>query len=322
MTPTVVVTPNPAIDVTYDVAAARLGSTNRVRKVHKRAGGKGLNVARVLETLGHTTTSVLPLGGAAGDWIDRALRGDGLAAVVSATTHETRTTVTISEPGRHPTVFAESGAALLADEWLRLTSAVAEALSTANATVTAQDRPDPLARWGAPARSSMLVVSGSFPPETDLAVVGDWIASAAALSIPSLVDSSGDALIAAARAGADIVKPNADELRDATGASTVEEGMRVLLNLGARLVVVSRGADGLVAADGERTWRSPAVAGVTGNPTGAGDAATAGLVAALTRGMPIDVALTWAAAAGAAAVLRPTAGEIELSDFTSFVDGS
>ena len=48
----VVVTLNPALDVTHYVDRADWSGVNRPHEVHVRAGGKGLNVARTLRTLG------------------------------------------------------------------------------------------------------------------------------------------------------------------------------------------------------------------------------------------------------------------------------
>jgi fructose-1-phosphate kinase PfkB-like protein len=60
--------------------------------------------------------------------------------------------------------------------------------------------------------------------------------------------------------------------------------------------------------------RQAAVPDVHGNSTGAGDAATAGIVSALTAGAPLGEALRWGAVLGAAAVVRPTAGEVRRAD--------
>ena len=46
------ITPNPALDVTYEVDELLLHRTTRVRAVHERPGGKGVNVARVAAALG------------------------------------------------------------------------------------------------------------------------------------------------------------------------------------------------------------------------------------------------------------------------------
>ena len=48
----VTVTMNPSIDVSYPLTSFKLDTVNRVAKVSKTAGGKGLNVTRVLHELG------------------------------------------------------------------------------------------------------------------------------------------------------------------------------------------------------------------------------------------------------------------------------
>jgi len=293
----VVVTPNPAIDVTYGVTDQSPGETHRVGSVERRPGGKGINVARGLLALGHDPVNVLPLGGGAGDWIAAELAALGLAASVTPIAGLTRTCVAITDPHGHPTVYNEPGPLVAAAEWHALLADTARQLRDA----------------------SMLVVSGSLPGGTDDTVIGELVAVAKAADVPVLLDVSGASLTAAARAGADILKPNAQELLEATGELTLDAAIDAVRSLGAGLVVVSRGTDGLVAVDDRGAYSVPAVSGVTGNPTGAGDAATAGLAAALLDGLPVADALAWAAALGAAAVLRPVAGEVDLDAFHRFL---
>ena len=47
-----VVSLNPALDLTYEVDAADWAGVNRPHTVHVRPGGKGVNVARTLRALG------------------------------------------------------------------------------------------------------------------------------------------------------------------------------------------------------------------------------------------------------------------------------
>jgi fructose-1-phosphate kinase PfkB-like protein len=58
------VTLNLALDVTYRVATVHVHAANRVTAIAERAGGKGVNVARVLQALGHETVvcGLLSLG--------------------------------------------------------------------------------------------------------------------------------------------------------------------------------------------------------------------------------------------------------------------
>ncbi|MGK9147805.1 hexose kinase [Plantibacter flavus] len=295
--PVVVVTPNPAVDVTYTVDEQQLGVTQRVRSIARRPGGKGVNVASVLAALDVPTIQVLPLGGASGAWIGGSLRAAGFDVRVAPVSGDTRSTVTVVDDHQHPTLFAEAGPTITAREWVVLTAELRDALRLA----------------------SHLVISGSFPPSTPDEVVETLVRAGVEAGVPVVVDVSGPALLAAARSGATIVKPNLDEAMTATGESDLESARTALLELGARTVVISRGADGLTSGDGDSAHDVPAVPGVTGNPTGAGDATTAALVAALRAGLPLPDALRRAAAAGAAAVLEPVAGAIDLEAFHRFL---
>ena len=293
----VVVTPNPAVDVTYGVADQTAGETHRVATVERRPGGKGVNVARGLLALGHDPVNVLPLGGPTGEWMRAALADLGLDASITPVAGLTRTCVAITDPHGHPTVYNEPGPAVSDAEWDALLADTARLLADA----------------------SMLVVSGSLPGGTDASIITSLVGVAKAAGVPVLLDVSGPSLLAAARAQADVLKPNAQELLEATGAATLDAAVTAIRQLGAGLVVVSRGTDGIVATDDTQGYAVDAVAGVTGNPTGAGDAATAGLAAALLDGLPVAEALRWAAALGAAAVLRPVAGEVDLDAFHRFL---
>lgn len=307
-----VVTPNPAVDVTYRVAEQRIGETQRVLEVQRRPGGKGLNVGRVLAATGDPTHAVLPLGGDGGRWIAHTLDALGLAHSDVDVHGETRTTVTVVDDLAHPTMFGEPGPVLSPDEWDSVTTAVGTLLDGGAA--------------GTP-HATALVVSGSLPRDTDPAVVARWVSAARHRGVPSVVDCSGAALVAAASAGATVCKPNREELLDATGTDDERAGALRLLGLGATVVVVSRGSEGIAAHTTEHVLEVPAVPGVSGNPTGAGDAATAGLVRALTSaGTDIATddatllrALRSAAAFGAAAVLRPVAGEVDPADVDRFL---
>lgn len=329
-----VVTPNPAVDVTYRVAEQRIGETQRVLEVQRHPGGKGLNVGRVLAATGVPTHAVLPLGGDGGRWIAHALDDLGLAHTDVAVRGETRTTVTVVDDLAHPTMFGEPGPVLSPDEWDTVTAAVETLLDGDGGA--GGDVGDTRGTADAPPAAA-LVVSGSLPRDTDPTVVARWVTAARRRGVLSVVDCSGTALLAAASAGATVCKPNREELLEATGADDERSGALRLLGLGATVVVVSRGSAGIAAHTAEHVLEVPAVPGVSGNPTGAGDAATAGLVGVLVdvlvgAGLPgpdgsvpapddatLLRALRSAAAHGAAAVLQPVAGVVDPADVHRFL---
>ncbi|MGP5377770.1 1-phosphofructokinase family hexose kinase [Brachybacterium alimentarium] len=286
----VVLTPNPAVDVTYCVAKQQIGVTQRVLTVLRHPGGKGINVSRILTSHGADTLCVLPLAGETGRWISREAQELGQSVRPVWIDGESRTTTTIVDDLHHPTMYGEPGPDADAAQWRELTAVIEETLEGADA----------------------LVISGSLPPGVPATMVGTWVSAARRAGVLSLVDVSGKALLAAARAGADICKPNREELQTATGCGDVADAAAVLLEAGAGCVVVSAGHEGIEAygLDGLATSVS-AVPEVTGNPTGAGDAATAGLLLAWLDGQSLRECLTHAAAFGAAAVLRPVAGEVD-----------
>jgi tagatose 6-phosphate kinase len=116
-----------------------------------------------------------------------------------------------------------------------------------------------------------------------------------------------------ARVLAMTIKPNAGELAAVTGTDDPVAGARMP---GARTVVVSLGAEGLLAVTGEEVHRVPPPQVVTGNPTGAGDAVVAPLAAG--AGSPWPDLLGDAAALSAAAVLAPLAGSYDSAAYERF----
>jgi len=286
----VAVTPNPAIDLTYRVPALEPGGTHRVPTASARAGGKGVNVARVLHQQGRPVIVVGTAGGESGRQLAADLERSGIAHALVPVAADTRRTVAIVDDEGAATVLNETGAEPDAEEVRWLHDRVVGLLPGA----------------------SCLVGSGSLPPGVSTEFYGSLVREASGRGIPSVIDASGPALVMAAAAGANVLKPNAEELQTATGEADPIRGGEALLALGAGLVLVSLGADGMLAlsARGDR-WRARLPEPLRGNPTGAGDAAVAAVAAAITEGAEeVPALLIRASAWSAAAVLMPLAGEI------------
>jgi len=277
------VTGNPALDVSYRVEDLRPGRTHRVRTVHERAGGKGLNVSRVLHERGVPTLALGPVGGILGDSLRADLAEAGVPHDLLPVAAPTRMTIAVVDDGGDATLFTEPGGPLSPVDWERLVALVQRHL----------------------AHADVLVCSGSLPPGAPVDGYADLVRRAAGAGVPTVVDTSGAALLAAAAAGADVVKPNLDEFREAVGS----DDPAALADLGATAVVVSLGVDGVRAhtPGGSFTARPPSR--VAGNPTGAGDAAVAALAHTVGADWPdrLRTAVAWSAAAVAA----PLAGTLD-----------
>jgi len=298
------VTPNPALDLTWHVDALTPGATHRMGPGAARAGGKGLNVARVLHATGHEVLALATAGGASGDALRADLEASGVPNRVLPVAGATRRSVAIvDDRSGETTILNEFGAALSPDEAASL-AANAERLA---------------------ASADAVAICGSLPPGFGPETLGELVGRLVATGTPVVVDTSGPGILAAARAGAHALKPNRDELEAATGHADPVTGARELIDLGARLVVVSLGADGLVVVG--RTGppvRARLPRPLHGNATGAGDAAVAAIAVALADGggapdrepdlgaalaRRIELARR-ATAWSASAVLMPVAGEL------------
>ena len=71
--PILTLTLNPSVDISYQLPTLSLDTVNRVTTVSKTAGGKGLNVARVLSLLDQEVYASGFLGGTLGKFISQAL---------------------------------------------------------------------------------------------------------------------------------------------------------------------------------------------------------------------------------------------------------
>lgn len=169
--------------------------------------------------------------------------------------------------------------------------------------------------------SRALVLSGSLPGGVQPDAYAGLVRLARERGVPVVLDAAGPALTEALGARPTVIKPNAAELREATGLDDPLAAARQLLAAGARTVVASLGPDGLLAvtpAGARRAFLTPP-AEIRGNPTGAGDAAVAALAFSLADGAPLPVALSHAVALSAATVHAPYAGRFDQQQYQRYL---
>jgi sugar/nucleoside kinase (ribokinase family) len=119
----------------------------------------------------------------------------------------------------------------------------------------------------------------------------------------------------------DVFVPNEDEARILTGESQPADQARVLREAGARMVIITRGQQGLYATDGQQLIEMGVFPVELIDPSGCGDCFTAGLIAGLLRHWEFQRTLTFASAAGAlgATALGCTSGVPPFDDIERFV---
>ncbi|MFF5211728.1 1-phosphofructokinase family hexose kinase [Streptosporangium sp. NPDC000396] len=339
------VTLNLALDVTYMTENVDWDGVNRVRTVHRRAGGKGVNVARVLADLGRDVLVTGLSGGPTGRAAEADLAAAGLPAALTPIAAESRSTLAVCDLAPAPGTVSTVGGAERAARRTALFNEPGPVVTEAELERFLHDYDTRLGR------AATVVISGSLPRGVPAGFYAELAARARERGVPAIVDADGEPLRHAPAGRPSIVKPNAEELSRALalesalargdggpaasgevletetlrhdGASptgrrpsgTTLAGAAMLRQGGAESVVVSLGADGLLAVTPEGAWRAAMPYRVEGNPTGAGDALVAGLALGLVEGMPWPDRLRRAAALGAAAVAAPVAGEVDRETF-------
>ncbi|WP_166348389.1 1-phosphofructokinase family hexose kinase [Phytoactinopolyspora limicola] len=284
------VTPNPAVDVTYPVDRLRPGGTHRVDGVATRPGGKGLNVARVLHQRGVPVLVTGPIGGADGQLLRSGVESLGIPQALVELDVNTRRTVTIVDRAAgDATLFNEPGPVLTPHQWNQLRSAIVEQAGNAQ----------------------IVTISGSLPPGIDPAALAELTRTIIAAGRPLVADTSGPALAEVAAAGPTVLKPNAAELREATGIDDPQRAAEYLRGDSVGAVVVSLGGDGLLAVTNSGRWRARLPRPLDGNPTGAGDSVVAAIAAGLRSGSSWPEIVRDACALSAATVRAPVAGEFD-----------
>lgn len=278
------ITPNPALDKTYVLKGLKHGRVNRVERITKQAGGKGLNVARITKTLGCDTTATGFIAGLTGDLIERDLRTLGIKPDFVRVDGETRTCLAVSHGAERPTEINEPGPEVSRSAWSELLIRV-----------------DNLSETG-----EWVAISGSLPPGITASDVSALVERLRASGRRVILDVTGSVLRECLASRPTAIKPNEDELAElVTCQPNGMDPAYVALDLvaqGIDIVMISMGARGAFVAYGEGVvWVGGDPVRVE-NPVGSGDAMVGGLIAGLAQGCSRIDAIRLATAAALANV--------------------
>lgn len=298
---------NLAVDMIMDVCGLQTNRVHRALSSLRQAGGKGVNVARVLKTLGERCILTGFLGGRSGDFVAAGLRSEGIANSCTRIKGESRTCLILNDRQNYQqTVVNELGAEVRNDEWIQFTHTYKGLLSD----------------------SELIIITGSLPPGLPRDAYALLIHVANGQRKPVLLDSSSEALREAVPAAPFIVKVNDAEagellnekVGDFADAAQATDRLR---ELGARNALITLGARGAIFNFENVKYRFVPPKVDIQNSVGSGDAVIAGLAAGLRRRLPPQQTGALAVAAGTANALhgmgRCSAGEIsEILNEVSF----
>ena len=300
----VTLTANPSLDRTVELPGALVrGAVQRAAATAEQSGGKGVNVCRALTASGIACLAVLP--GADNDPVMAGLQQSGVPYLNLPIAAQLRSNITLTEPDGTTTKVNAPGPSLDPLEQEALIALLVGACTPKEGS----------------GQVSWLVLAGSLPPEMPLdfyAAVAAAVRGRLGADAPRIaIDTSGPPLRGALLHGAapDLLKPNAEELAEATGFASEAEleadpvlaarAASILLERGVGSVLGTLGAKGAFLVTAEGSWlagRPPVQARST---VGAGDSSLAGYLLAETAGAAPADCLRQAVAHGAAAAGLP-----------------
>lgn len=299
----ITVTLNPAVDKTCTAQSVRQGEVNRMRSVMRIAGGKGINVTRILRQYGYPVTATGFLGGYNGCFIEEELQKREVICCFVRVQGETRTNMNIVADDGYVTELLEPGPEIPKEKQQDFLQCY-----------------DSLLEDGC-----MVLLSGSVAAGMDKGIYGELVKRARAANIPVYLDSSGESMRQGIRELPDLIKPNWKELeyimrRRLTSREEVAEAALFLRNQGIGRVIVSMGSKGLlsVTEDGVLHARTERIQAV--NTVACGDSVVAAYAMAYRNGETEEEAIRRACAISAANALTMESAEIPMREAETLME--
>jgi len=222
------VTLNPALDRTLWIEKIKPDDSNRIEKEERFAGGKGIDVSRVLTELGITNKALGFVGGFDGEELEGRLINEGISCDFIRISGETRTNIVVNDMKTgNQTIFSARGPEIRPYELMQIIHKI-EKLET----------------------PEIVIISGSLPPGIHPEIYRKIIEILKDKGAKIVLDADGDALKSSIQSRPDIIKPNVHELSRLSGINLVHmdeiiNTARSTCEKGIGIILVSMGARGM-----------------------------------------------------------------------------
>lgn len=296
------ITLNPSIDKRYIIGTLEKGKVMRTSKVINTAGGKGLNVSRVLKDMGSNVLATGFLGDHNGRFIEERLKDYKIKCEFQWIKDSTRCCIAILDDEGNQTEILEPGPFILKEEKHSFLEKYNDILDKVN----------------------ILVISGSLPKGLDKDFYKTLINLARKKEKLVLLDSSGHSLKEAIKSKPYFIKPNIEELEALTNKSLKSdfEIIREIDELhseGIDLIIISLGKDGAIGSlNGEKYKVIPPKVNAI-NAVGSGDSMVAAVAYALSKSMNLIDLLTMAVSTGTANAMEEVTGHINMNNLKDII---
>lgn len=275
------VTINPAIDHYISFKEENKfceGKLNKVTNSYSLAGGKGINVSKVLNNYTVPSTALGFVGGFTGDFIKNNLIKEKVNFDFTTLEEETRINIKMNNFGVETEIAGKS-------------PFISETLFK-----------DFLNKFSNLKEGDILVLSGSVPDSLNANIYSN-ILETLPVGVKVILDTRDKPFEEALKKGVFLVKPNKKELEEffkreiLTDEDLLKAG-KELQKLGAKNVLISLGGDGSLLITENNVLRGKAPKGNVISTVGAGDSMVAGIIYGLSQGNSLEDSLKYGIASG------------------------
>jgi 6-phosphofructokinase 2 len=280
------ITLNPALDRIIQISDLKTDDSNKIIKEDKFAGGKGIDVSKVIRELDGISTALGFIGGFDGLELEGLLINNGVICDFIKISNETRTNIIIQD----------------------IDTKTQTSLNSKGPGIKPAELADFFHKIHVIDDAEFVVISGSIPPGVNLNIYEQIIDLMRKKGVKVSLDADGESMLQGIRAKPYMIKPNKHELirlvgEEVSGIDDFVFHARNLVNKGISLVIVSLGADGIIAASKTKAFHVTPPKVEVVNKVGAGDSLVAGIVHAMTKGEPLEESLVLGVAAGTATTI-------------------
>lgn len=278
---------NPAIDRTIIVDEISKVDVTRVQKTRRDAAGKGINVSKVIDSLGGTSVCLGFIAGENGRYIKNQLAQNNIKNVFVDVEGETRENIKVLQTNSSGMIeLNEKGPIITKEDKEKLFNILDSLL----------------------VKNDVLAISGSIPQGLDVSIYKEIIERYKSKGVVIVLDASGDLFTVGIEGLPHIIKPNKYELEKYLNKPLVSDRdialeAKKLIVKGIDKVIVSLGKEGAIYVDCENSYRVVVPSLEVKSTVGAGDSFVAGLCVGLSRFDDEQELIKYAASVGSASCL-------------------
>ncbi len=277
---------NPALDKTVEIANLQVGEVNRISSMRLDGGGKGINVSKVLKSMGQESVAMGIVGGNNGNAIKEYLAKLLISNEFVQADGETRVNLKIIDTVNGTNTDINESGFFVGEE---VVNKVKEKLEAA---VNLSD---------------IVVFAGSIPKGVSTDIYFTLTNLCKSKGAKVFLDVDGEMFKEGIKAVPYLIKPNINELeayfgRKLENVQQIAEACTQFIEMGIEKVVVSLGGDGALFITKDKTILGNGVKVRVKSTVGAGDSMVASLVLSEIKNHSLEETVKMAIATSAANV--------------------